>query len=1056
MKNEKNEIEEKKKNNSEGKIRQARGKSGKKGKTSGSSPDGIEGGNSVNGQGSEDSDRKKNGRRKMGRAKKAGILFLFVFILAAGAAVYLKLQVFTPASGVKEISFKDKKEAAVTGVTVAYELSKGGGKVKITDLDSVDALINQTAGWLGHAVEIEAKGAEVESAFLTFHYDPLNLYGAEEEALAIGYYDETAGRMRLLSDCDVDTAAHTVTVHTSHFSQYALIDSNVWYDIWLQSQYIIRDPKKSSLGYDIQLQLDISGSMEGDKLELSKQSVCELIDGLSDEDTVSVSVFESSASELIPAAKLSDSTRETMKQAVMGIETRGGTNLTDPIEAALNRRKSMQDKDLQSLLILLTDGQDSVRSELLEEAYLEGLRIITVGLGADVSQETLWNIANLTGGQYIFAENPQSLAGIFGDIKNSFFGVEMNTDTDQDRDGLPDIVETTGMRNQFGTIIRTDPTLADTDEDTFTDGQEMGVIVIDEEVSEMDLARGLTRYVYFDMISDPTVYNGEAELVDPNLKVELSIRQAAGDSETVIVNADVMNDNHVKGYPSKYVRSAKVFLYQYASNVEVSVECPSCFPQECNQTRNIGGLLGGETVEGAVHFEAKHTGPEGRNGVKSYQSGVTIKEPTTLGNSECGNSHVIVVTVKADGCEPVVKKMTVNFGRSEIKINGNLVIQDHLTIPSDCTVVCSGDVKVKSKGILELGTGAVLETYGNFVFDSSQDHSPYLSQGEIKVHGNVDLKNGFYATGTNQLTMLKANGHTLNMSGDFLWISKNQQLASLYLEGGITGVRLKGDIDVSTRIVYSEQELKAELTQYDEDARLVVESYLSAIEKKGMTASAGDGFILTPVQMGKTSREAEDKIQYALVKWLASTRQGKKKVSDISSLISYMRELKKEIVDGVSIDPMFAMPGVPEGTTGKAVISVDGKTYSYYFSPDKNAIDQALAVFMEDINSYAYQEVKKQLNHAVSSLAPFGMGKYYNALAELMEAAGEGKLEKYFKEVGMDGAKKLAVKALNAEKYYEFYLNNKKVYTFVKNGKDRNKMPNEIVQEALDLYKLIR
>ena len=45
--------------------------------------------------------------------------------------------------------------------------------------------------------------------------------------------------------------------------------------------------------------------------------------------------------------------------------------------------------------------------------------------------------------------------------------------TDTDEDGIPDVVERGGMRNQYGMIVYTDPEKKDTDGDKLTDGEEI-------------------------------------------------------------------------------------------------------------------------------------------------------------------------------------------------------------------------------------------------------------------------------------------------------------------------------------------------------------------------------------------------------------------------------------------------------------------------------------------------------------------------------------------------------------------------------------------------------
>jgi Ca-activated chloride channel family protein len=103
--------------------------------------------------------------------------------------------------------------------------------------------------------------------------------------------------------------------------------------------------------------------------------------------------------------------------------------------------KRLKERPAESrVLILLTDGQDTASSvKPLDAAKLArklGIKIYTIGIGADemtlpglfgssfgsrtvnpsaeLDEEGLQKIAELTGGQYFRARNPRELAGIYG------------------------------------------------------------------------------------------------------------------------------------------------------------------------------------------------------------------------------------------------------------------------------------------------------------------------------------------------------------------------------------------------------------------------------------------------------------------------------------------------------------------------------------------------------------------------------------------------------------------------------------------------------------------
>ena len=85
---------------------------------------------------------------------------------------------------------------------------------------------------LGTPVEIDASGANVKSATIIFHYDPAQLNSVAPSDLAIVWYDEENDVVKLLENGVVDTTNHTVSVQTTHFSRYAVVDQNQWNEAW--------------------------------------------------------------------------------------------------------------------------------------------------------------------------------------------------------------------------------------------------------------------------------------------------------------------------------------------------------------------------------------------------------------------------------------------------------------------------------------------------------------------------------------------------------------------------------------------------------------------------------------------------------------------------------------------------------------------------------------------------------------------------------------------------------------------------------------------------------
>lgn len=92
-------------------------------------------------------------------------------------------------------------------------------------------------------------------------------------------------------------------------------------------------------------------------------------------------------------------------------------------------------------------------------------------------------------------------------VKNILTGTGSGLDTDQD--GISDNVEMSGLPNQFGKIIFTNPLIKDTDGDGVDDGE------------EVELIRTKLGYIYYQMKTDPSMVDtdgdwfGDREDIDP-------------------------------------------------------------------------------------------------------------------------------------------------------------------------------------------------------------------------------------------------------------------------------------------------------------------------------------------------------------------------------------------------------------------------------------------------------------------------------------------------------------------------------------------------------------
>lgn len=139
---------------------------------------------------------------------------------------------------------------------------------------------------------------------------------------------------------------------------------------------------------DIMLVVDTSGSMEGDKIELTKAGLEAFLLRILPEDRVGLITFDSSARVAVPPAPLTDN-RIALQTAIGAMRAEGKTAVFDALELARQELEQLppSEDDRIRAIVLLSDGADNSSRLSLEqvEANFEetGVSIFPVAYGAD-------------------------------------------------------------------------------------------------------------------------------------------------------------------------------------------------------------------------------------------------------------------------------------------------------------------------------------------------------------------------------------------------------------------------------------------------------------------------------------------------------------------------------------------------------------------------------------------------------------------------------------------------------------------------------------------------
>jgi len=219
---------------------------------------------------------------------------------------------------------------------------------------------------------------------------------------------------------------------------------------------------------NLSLVLDRSGSMEDrGKIEYLRQAAKLAVGRLGERDVVSVVEFDDRITLMWPAAHAHDI--HQLQDQIDQLTPRGSTNLAGGMErgideAQLARRDMRLSGDTLSRVILLTDGlantgvtNPSDIAEMAANARRSGVRVSTIGLGADYNEDLLQSVAEGGGGKYYFVETPSQLARIFEEeLKSAFATSARDVHLAFHGSGAVRHVEMIGFASSSGRDVSTD------------------------------------------------------------------------------------------------------------------------------------------------------------------------------------------------------------------------------------------------------------------------------------------------------------------------------------------------------------------------------------------------------------------------------------------------------------------------------------------------------------------------------------------------------------------------------------------------------------------------
>ena len=161
--------------------------------------------------------------------------------------------------------------------------------------------------------------------------------------------------------------------------------------------------------------LDISGSMQGEKLHQAKEAVRMALRYLQDGDVFSLVTFSNEVRCVLEPSKVDANLRKVAESALQEIIATGMTALDGGLELGISkaRKKRLQN----NLVMLLSDGQANVGETDLEKigrrsqkARQQELTLSTLGVGMDYNEALMAEIAIQGGGRYYHIQSAHQIA----------------------------------------------------------------------------------------------------------------------------------------------------------------------------------------------------------------------------------------------------------------------------------------------------------------------------------------------------------------------------------------------------------------------------------------------------------------------------------------------------------------------------------------------------------------------------------------------------------------------------------------------------------------------
>ncbi len=186
----------------------------------------------------------------------------------------------------------------------------------------------------------------------------------------------------------------------------------------MQSDAIATEQRRP---WSLFLCVDVSGSMEGEKMAFTIEALRKMLDHLQPGDELTLTTFNNVARQIFTGLEFSENRNEILR-GIDSLSAGGGTNMSAGLALSYDLAQANYDADKLQRVLLFGDGSANVGHTEMERFNQltringqEGIYLSGIGVGTGYDFERMDQLTDAGKGAHIFLPNREEVDVIFGD-----------------------------------------------------------------------------------------------------------------------------------------------------------------------------------------------------------------------------------------------------------------------------------------------------------------------------------------------------------------------------------------------------------------------------------------------------------------------------------------------------------------------------------------------------------------------------------------------------------------------------------------------------------------